>query len=115
MINLHEFKHIKQSVYGVIAGAGGKNFVISYSLLVANNIAFVVSLPPTSLFIVPQLVNCCLRRNHLHNSALRVTIRPLEMRNAFCPIPVKAHRKPDGERFYAHESLEIWLFNHLGI
>ena len=64
---------------------------------------------PSSLSIATQLVRRVHRRNHLHNPALRVTIRPLETRTTSCPTPVKVHRAPGGKRFYAHESLEIWL------
>ena len=54
---------------------------------------------PSSLSIAPQVVSCYPRRNHLHNYAIRATIRLLETRNASCPAPVKDHHEPGGKRF----------------
>ena len=61
-----------------------------------------MELPPSSLSIAPQVVSRRPCRNHLHNPACRVTIRPHETRNASCPAPVKVHRKPGGKRFWPH-------------
>ena len=61
-----------------------------------------MELPASSLSIAPQVLSCVHLRNNLHNLALRVTIRPLETRNASCPAPVKVHREPDGKRFWPH-------------
>lgn len=49
--------------------------------------------------IAAQVVSCCQRRNHLHNLVPRATIRPLETRNDFCPVPVKACREMGRKRF----------------
>ena len=59
-------------------------------------------MPLTSLSIATQFVRRCPCRNHLHNLTLRVTIRPLETRNASCPAPVNIHREPGGKRFWPH-------------
>lgn len=56
-------------------------------------------LPAYSLSIAPQLLSCHLRRNHLHNTLLRVTMQPTATRNASRPAPVNFHRKPNGKRF----------------
>ena len=61
-----------------------------------------MELPAFSLSIAPQVLSCVHLRNNLHNLALRVTIRPLETRNASCPAPVKAHREMGGKRFWPH-------------
>ena len=53
----------------------------------------------SSLSIAPQLLSCHPRRNHLHNTLLRVTMQPTAMRNASRPAPVNLHRKPGGKRF----------------
>lgn len=59
-------------------------------------------LPAYSLSIAPQLLSCHLRRNHLHNTLLRVTMQPTATRNASRPAPVNLHRKPGGKRFWPH-------------
>ena len=56
----------------------------------------------SSLSIAAQPLNCCLRRNHLHNTLLRVSMQPTAMRNASRPAPVNLHRKPGGKRFWPH-------------
>ena len=52
-----------------------------------------------SLSIAAQHLSCCLRRNHLHNTLLRVTMQPTATRNASRPASVNLHRKPGGKRF----------------
>ena len=66
-------------------------------------------LPPLPCLLRRSSWTAACAENHLHNPAFRVTILPLETRTTSCPIPVKVHRVPYGKRFYAHESLEIWL------
>ena len=55
-----------------------------------------------SLSIAAQPLNCRLRRNHLHNTLLRVTMQPTVTRNASHPASVNLHRKPGGKRFWPH-------------
>ena len=59
-------------------------------------------LPAYSLSIAAQPLSCRFRRNHLHNTLLRVTMQPTAMRNASRPASVNLHRKPGGKRFWPH-------------
>lgn len=59
-------------------------------------------LPANSLSIAAQHLSCCLRRNHLHNTRLRVTMQPTATRNASHSASVNLHRKPGGKRFWPH-------------
>ena len=56
-------------------------------------------LPAYSLSIAAQFSSCHPRRNHLHNTLLRVTMQPTATRNASRPASVNLHRKPGGKRF----------------
>ena len=56
-------------------------------------------LPAYSLSMAAQPLSHHPRRNHLHNTLLRVTMQSTATRNASRPAPVNLHRKPGGKRF----------------
>ena len=59
-------------------------------------------LPAYSLSMAAQPLSHHPRRNHLHNTLLRVTMQSTATRNASRPASVNIHRKSGGKRFWPH-------------